>query len=845
MKRLFIINWLNPFFAASLVRKIRTIKSSLKILFLLFLVCGNTNFSTGQNLSMKIVGNEKNGYGVDIYDGNKLLISNKGEFSLLMSNLDLSAEDEIISWKGSSYKTEGKNITLEQETYLKEFDTNLSVKVNYEVVNPNLIKKTVTLFQPSIPSLYFTLIQNNIPAVSPKRYVTFEYEDFPGGFVHELFPAAGFVTNENMVIGFLTDAGYKNHFTRTTRRRFSGRGGGMVGMRILPDVELFTVATQEEQSHQENYVRQTFGRVYNLDCGKSSELQLPDFSKEGDVIIQKSDSLIDMTIKSDAKAGVTFKMPMTGQKIYTLSFSTKGDVPVAVKLHRFNNGVIKDELEHGIKYIDQFPAHDDEWTEFKGSILLPYIENDSVQMFIGTQSGKQGSLQIKNLRLEENQPLKESYNILPIGESIEKTTYIFAEPWESQKDFMISAQTRLAEGKIFKGSTIEKMLYANLQMLTWITSVDDFTPFNVPNMNYSPDMYNRDSFWSIISTYNKELNLSIWNQWAKTQNTKGAIGTIITPYMGSVEVKDNEATIEWLIWALLNKRRFGIELSKEKIERAVQYVLNEFDENGDGICESHFSMSQIDIMEYHPKTDRMAVNQGMFSVGLRTIKELGFDIDEEYLAKAEKEYRNFYDPQRKHLLFDRDYPDIITLTDLIPEFLSLWLFDRPLLTDEMVINHLEQIPVLNKVENSPHPELGTTAPICVRLTNDEQGYSYMTPEYQPFGEFGENNYGNNARDGLYYNGGSWLRAEYCAWVTGLKHGWEKANKLMENRLWAEINLNPEMPYSKEFIPTKYVSTDEWWKSTRGLCWNVFILMANELAGIRNPEMDPDYQYKEP
>ena len=254
-------------------------------------------------------------------------------------------------------------------------------------------------------------------------------------------------------------------------------------------------------------------------------------------------------------------------------------------------------------------------------------------------------------------------------------------------------------------------------------------------------------------------------------------------------------------------------------------------------------MSQVDVMEYFPKTDRKAVNQGMFSIGLRTIKELGFDIDDEYLEKAEKEYRNFYDPQRKHLLFDRDYPDIITLTDLIPEFLSLWLYDRPLLTDEMVINHLEQIPVLNKVENSPHPEFGTTAPICVRLTNDEQGYTYMTPDYQPFGEFGIDNYGNNARDGLYYNGGSWLRAEYCAWVTGLKHGWVKANKLMENRLWAEINLNPKMPYSKEFIPTTFLPIDEWWKSTRGLCWNVFVLMANELAGIRSPEMDPDYQDK--
>ena len=129
----------------------------------------------------------------------------------------------------------------------------------------------------------------------------------------------------------------------------------------------------------------------------------------------------------------------------------------------------------------------------------------------------------------------------------------------------------------------------------------------------------------------------------------------------------------------------------------------------------------------------------------------------------------------------------------------------------------------------------------MRLTADEKGYAYLSPDYQPFGEFGESNYKDGARDGFYYNGGSWMRAEYCAYVVGLKHGWEKATILMENRVWAEINLNPKWPYSKEFIPTKWTNTDAWWPSTRGLSWNVFILMANEVAGLRTPGMDPDFE----
>ena len=44
---------------------------------------------------------------------------------------------------------------------------------------------------------------------------------------------------------------------------------------------------------------------------------------------------------------------------------------------------------------------------------------------------------------------------------------------------------------------------------------------------------------------------------------------------------------------------------------------------------------------------------------------------------------------------------------------------------------------------------------------------------------------------------------------------------------------PRWPFSKELRTT----TDSWWPSTRGLCWNVFILMADEVAGLRTPDMD--------
>lgn len=813
----------------------------LRIIQFMILISLMASIGYSQNLKLKIEGDSDKGYLVGIYNEDKLLVKNSEEFSIEMYNLDKSLDSKLTNWTGQEWSGNETEITLTRESYIKEFEVNLSVKVTYQVVNNNVIKKNVELFQPNMPNIYYILQETSKPAEKPDRYVTFEYDDFPGGFVHEIFPSAGFVTNDNYLVGFLTDAGYKNQYTRNTRRRVL-RGGGFVGMRRLPDVNLFSVSTLSERAANVDYIKQTFGELYNLDEGGEINLKIGDnFKKEGNADIKIANDIIHINNQKGGRAGIEFIAPFADQKLYTISFLSKGTSGVAVKLFRVKNGKKTIELEHGVKYIDNYTTHENGWSEFKGSILVPYIENDSVSMFVGTQSGKECELEIKDLKIVEHQPSREAYNILPIGKKVEKTTYIFVEPWQSHQQFMISSQSRLAEGKNFKGSLIEKMLYGNLNMLTWITDTKDFTPFNVPNMNYAPDMYNRDAFFAIVSTYNKELNLSIWEQWGNTQTPKGVIGTIVTPLMGSTEAKDNEATIQWLIWAMLNKRRFDAVLPQEKIKKAVDYVLNELDEDRDGKCKSHFSLSQVDIVDFNPKTDRLGVNQGMLAIALRTIKELGFDISEEYIQLAEEEYRNFYDVKRKHLLFDRNYPDVITFTDLEPEFFSLWLFDRKLLTDEMVINHLEQMPVLNKVNNSPNPEYGTTAPICVRLTNDEQGYSYLSPEYQPFEEFGENNYADGKRDGFYYNGGSWFRSEYCAYVVGLKHGWKKANILMENRIWAEIYLNPKWPFSKEFIPTKWRSTDEWWVSTRGLCWNVFILMANEVAGIRTPEMDPDYQ----
>ena len=174
-------------------------------------------------------------------------------------------------------------------------------------------------------------------------------------------------------------------------------------MRRLPDVNLFEVSTSSEQAKNNHYIRQTFGEMLNLDAGSETRLTLPDnYQKEGNAEVHWKDSLITITGHPGGRAGLEFITPLKDQKLYTISFLCKGNT--GVKLFRVKNGQRTIELEQGVKYIDNFPANENEWTQFKGSILVPYIEHDSVAMFLGSQAGEECRLLIRHRQVTEHLP---------------------------------------------------------------------------------------------------------------------------------------------------------------------------------------------------------------------------------------------------------------------------------------------------------------------------------------------------------------------------------------------------------------------------------------------------------
>jgi hypothetical protein len=458
-------------------------------------------------------------------------------------------------------------------------------------------------------------------------------------------------------------------------------------------------------------------------------------------------------------------------------------------------------------------------------------------------------VEIRGLQVHRIPTRSEPYHRLEMGHTAEKTVFVFADEKtpDTVRGYRLASQIHLAEGLGFKGGETEKVVYADLMMLCWIAEPESFRPICAPSIWYSAagEMYLRDSFFALNGIHNRELNENVFSVWAENQGPDGAINTLVEPNLANVERKSNDSTPLWLMWALLNRRRFGTLLPMERVRKAAEYCLRTFDPRREGLCWAQFVMGQLDVIRYPEGTSAICENQGLFAVTARVIKELQIPgvsetVSDEYLGKAEELYRSYYDPARGFMRPARDIADAIGFAEIFPEFLSLWLFDRKILSDEMIVSHLDRIPAMMPRKDCPHPEAGgAVRPILIGLPETGKSWNYFTEHWHPMvSDSFAASYAHQGMDGIYYNGGSWMRIEVCGYVTGKLHGWSQATKAIANRLWAELNIAPEFPTSQEYLATD--AAHPFFGFHRVFAWNSFVLVALDLAGLRRPELDPDH-----
>lgn len=816
--------------------------------------------SGSEGVSLRVSSDDKQGYGVTIlYRGQPVARHNAGgEFSAVFQNGESSLEDRIENWKSASWSGNDKHVVLEGEGKLKNSNATIFAQVEYNVIDSHVVRKRIRLRQADM-FLLFHVVKNRLePVDSPVKLWSFDQPDCQGGPLREYFPAAGFRTKSGLCVGLLTDSGHRNQWSRIVRR-----DGKPVkpAPRKIPDPNLYEISNLEERSKGQFFVQQTFGEAYEQISNEnpSEGIALPPISswiKHGAATLQEHEG-VAMLSAGNSTDGALIPFSMTGGAVYSVRLEYRSAQPIAIEIWDVDDH--RQKIHEITLYNDATPESPTGWSEFQTTVFVPLLKGRAGAVFISVPPSEQATergtatgtnkIELRGLKLRRIDTRSIPYHRLEMDHPTEKTVFIFVDDKvpDTLRGYRIASQIYLANGLGFKGDETEKILYADLMMLCWNTDTEEIRPMLAPSIWYSAagEMYLRDSFFALNGSHNRELNEQVSNLWAENQGTDGAINTLVEPNMANLERKSNDSTPLWLLWALLNRKRFQTRLPMTKIKRAAEYCLRTYDPNHNGICWAQFVIGQLDVISYPQGTSDLCENQGMLAVLLRVIKKLEIPevsaaISEGRIERAEEAYRSYYDSARKFVKPARDITDAIGFAELFPEYLSLWLFKRKILTDEMVINHLDRIPVMMPRKDSPFPETnGTVRPIFIGLTKAGEGWSYFTEKWHPMvSDSFAANYTQRGMDGIYYNGGSWMRIEICGYVTGMQHGWQKAKKAIANRLWAEINIAPDFPTSHEYLATD--AAHPFFGYHRVFAWNSFVLQALELAGLRTPDMDPDF-----
>lgn len=829
---------------------------------------GSPNNGKPKGIGLEVRGDSKHGYYVTIlFNGQPVANHNgEGEFSGVFQNGDRSIEDHIVNWRAKSWTGNATHMTLRGECHLRNLSqsketkpvlTTVFAQVDYAVVTPHVIRKEISFHQSDMYMLFYQVSNRLEPVTPPKKFWSFNQPDCQGGSLREYYPAGGFRTDAGLTVGLLTDSGFRNQWTRMVRR---DGNPVKIAPREIPDVNLYRIARPAERAKGQLFVQQTFGEALRQEGGNDSGevVTLPPVSswhRRGNATLEEKEGTAILT-SPGSKDGVVIPFEMKEVEIYSISLEYRSQRPFAVDLWAVDEQLRM--IENLTLYDDRVPASPKGWSTFQTTVLDFSSRGQKGALFISVPQTDQGlnvkeaesdHIEFRNLTVRRLPSCLEPYHRLGMDERVKKTVFIFADEKtpDTLRGYRLSSELHLADGLGIKGNATEKVLFADVTMLSWIAGPKTFRPIIAPSIWYSSagEMYLRDSFFASNGLYDRELNEGVFNMWADNQGTNGAINTLIEPNMANLERKSNDSTPLWLIWALRNRRRFGTKLPMGKVRKAAEYCLNTFDRNHNGICWAQFVMGQLDIVDFPNGTTDIAENQAMLAVTLRTIKELEIPgisgkISDQYIEKVEKDYRSYYDPVGKFVRPARNISDAVGFGAIFPEFLSLWLFNHKMLTDEMIVNHLNKIPVLLPRKDAPYPEEGGTArPIFIGLTKTGKGWSYFTDKWHPMASTSfAASYANHGKDGIYYNGGSWMRLEVCGYVTGKLHGWSRAEKAIANRLWAGINISRPFPTSQEYLATD--PAHPFFGYHRVFAWNVFVLQALELAGLRKPEMDPGY-----
>lgn len=213
----------------------------------------------------------------------------------------------------------------------------------------------------------------------------------------------------------------------------------------------------------------------------------------------------------------------------------------------------------------------------------------------------------------------------------------------------------------------------------------------LPVLYPSPAYYNpylRDSFWAALSLRDRRFSTRVLATFAAAERADGDPPTLFVNAYRHPRYHDDESAALLLIWAWYNRVRYGVTPPRAALAHALAYLLGRA-HGGFLVSPRGPYGSWWDVYSL-PAPDTFSYVQGLYAVALRCAARLGLAPPAGTLVAAGRAYRALYDPRLGYLTLSRHIPasDASALTG---EFLSLWLFGRPLLSDAVVLRTVHHL----------------------------------------------------------------------------------------------------------------------------------------------------------
>lgn len=210
-----------------------------------------------------------------------------------------------------------------------------------------------------------------------------------------------------------------------------------------------------------------------------------------------------------------------------------------------------------------------------------------------------------------------------------------------------------------------------------------------------PCTYIRDAlFWGPLALNDSTLGFECYEWFAQSQLESGQIRSAVALHPDQAHLcipTDDEGTLLFVIASGWLGMR-GHTLNRERIVSAYGWVQSH--------VRDHLYLSSPGPFRYWADTvnpevsEAIAHNQGLLSLARRSMVRLGLgQVTESDVAAAQERYRSFYSARRGYLTLGK-YSKFARAQDIsavFPEFLSRFLYDEPILTNSMVLSHVERI----------------------------------------------------------------------------------------------------------------------------------------------------------